>query len=87
MVISEAAEGVGALKSATISLIVISVSCPTAETIGVVHLEISLARSTSLKGHKSSNEPPPLPTIIISILPRTESSHIPAIISFDASDP
>ena len=68
MLISDAADGVGARKSATISLIVVSVSCPTAETIGIMHLEISLASSSLLKGHKSSNEPPPLPTIMRSML-------------------
>ena len=32
-----AAEGVGALKSDTKSIIVVSVSCPTADIIGVLH--------------------------------------------------
>ena len=85
--ISDAAEGVGALKSATISLIVISVSCPTADTIGMEHFEISLARFSSLKGQRSSNDPPPLPIIKISMSPSFENSLIPAMISFDASDP
>ena len=60
---SAAADGVGALKSATKSAIVKSVSCPTAEIIGIFELYIAFATTSSLKGHKSSNDPPPLPII------------------------
>ena len=60
---SAAAEGVGALKSATKSAIVKSVSCPTAEIIGIFELYIALAVIYSLNGHKSSIEPPPLAKI------------------------
>lgn len=66
---SAAAEGVGALKSATKSAIVKSVSCPTAEIIGIFELYIALATISSLNGHKSSNEPPPLPIIKTSARP------------------
>ena len=55
---SAAADGVGALKSATKSAIVKSVSCPTAEIIGIFELNIALATTSSLNGHKSSNDPP-----------------------------
>ena len=63
---SAAADGVGALKSATKSAIVKSVSWPTAEIIGSSESYIALATTSSLKGHKSSSEPPPLATIITS---------------------
>ena len=63
---SAAADGVGALKSATKSAIVKSVSCPTAEITGSSESYIALATISSLNGHKSSNEPPPLATIITS---------------------
>ena len=63
---SAAADGVGALKSATKSAIVKSVSCPTAEITGNSELFIALATHSSLNGHKSSIEPPPLATIITS---------------------
>jgi len=38
IILSAAAEGVGALSSATKSEIVISISCPTAEIIGIREL-------------------------------------------------
>ena len=60
---SAAADGVGALKSATKSAIVKSVSCPTADIIGISELNIALATISSLNGHKSSIDPPPLPII------------------------
>ena len=60
---SAAADGVGARRSATKSQMVKSVSCPTAETIGISERAISLAKASSLKAHKSSIEPPPLATI------------------------
>ena len=55
---SAAADGVGALKSATKSAIVKSVSCPTPEIIGIFELYIALATTSSLNGHKSSRDPP-----------------------------
>ena len=58
--------GVAALTSATKSLKVKSVSCPTAEIIGVLQLKIALTTSSSLKFHKSSIDPPPRPMIIVS---------------------
>ena len=60
---SAAAEGVGARKSATKSAMVKSISCPTADTTGRVDLEMARATISSLKAHKSSIEPPPLPTM------------------------
>ena len=60
---SAAADGVGALKSATKSAIVKSVSCPTADIIGISELYILCATISSLNGHKSSKEPPPLAKI------------------------
>ena len=56
---SAAADGVGALKSETKSDILKSVSCPTAEIIGISESYIALATPSSLKGHKSSKDPPP----------------------------
>lgn len=55
---SAAADGVGALKSDTKSQIVKSVSWPTADTIGILEANISLARLSSLNPNKSSKEPP-----------------------------
>ena len=56
---SAAAVGVGALKSATKSVIVKSISCPTPEIIGRGKSNISLARLSLLKAHRSSIDPPP----------------------------
>ena len=61
-----AAEGVGALRSDTKSAMVVSVSCPIELMIGVEHLCISLARSSSLNAHRSSSEPPPLAMMMTS---------------------
>jgi len=61
--ISAAPVGVGALKSATKSDIVKSISCPTAEITGISKSYIALATISSLKHHKSSIDPPPRPTI------------------------
>ena len=55
---SAAADGVGALKSDTKSQIVKSVSCPTADTTGILELNISRAKFSSLNPNKSSKEPP-----------------------------
>ena len=63
---SAAADGVGARKSATKSVIVKSVSCPTADMTGVLELKTASITGSSLKAHKSSIEPPPRPTIITS---------------------
>ena len=61
--ISAAPVGVGALRSATKSAIVKSISCPTALITGIGHSYMALATISSLNAHKSSIEPPPLPTI------------------------
>ena len=63
---SAAAVGVGALRSDTKSAIVKSVSCPTALIIGIFELNIASATASSLNPHRSSIDPPPLPTINIS---------------------
>lgn len=60
---SAAPVGVGALRSATKSAIVKSTSCPTALITGILQSNIARATTSSLKGHRSSIEPPPLPTI------------------------
>ena len=65
---SAAAEGVGARRSATKSAIVKSISCPIADTTGMIDLDIACATTSSLKAHKSSIDPPPLPIIRASIL-------------------
>ena len=83
---SAAADGVGALISATKSAIVVSVSCPTADTIGVLHSKIALATISSLNAHKSSIEPPPLPTIITST-PNLSSALIAFTIDMAAPSP
>ena len=64
--ISAAAVGVGALKSETKSISVISVSWPIAEIIGIFDSKTLRTRSSSLKPHKSSILPPPLAIIITS---------------------
>ena len=64
--ISAAAVGVGALKSATKSISVISVSWPIAEIIGIFDSKTLRTRSSSLKPHKSSILPPPLAIMITS---------------------
>ena len=61
-------DGVGALISDTKSHIVKSISCPTADIIGIFDSNTHLATSYSLNAHKSSIEPPPLPIIIVSTL-------------------
>ena len=60
LTISAAAVGVGALRSDTKSAIVKSISWPTPEIMGTSKLNISLAKSSLLKHHKSSIEPPHL---------------------------
>ena len=84
---SAAADGVGALRSATKSAIVKSVSCPTADIIGILESYIALATIYSLKGHKSSNEPPPLAKIITSARFFSFIVFIPFTISFAAPGP
>ena len=56
----------GDLTSATKSHIVKSISCPTPDIVGIGKAEISRARSSLLKHHKSSIEPPPLASITVS---------------------
>ena len=57
---SAAADGVGARKSTTKSVIVKSISCPMPETQGMLHSDIVRANFSLLKAHKSSIDPPPL---------------------------
>ena len=61
---STAAVGVGALMSLARSIIVVSVSCPIAETIGIEDSKTASANFSSLKTIKSSTLPPPLAIII-----------------------
>ena len=68
LIISAAAEGVGALKSETKSHIVKSVSWPIALIVGMFNLKISLANFSELNDHRSSKEPPPRAKIMISRL-------------------
>ena len=66
---------------------VISVSCPTAEITGIFESYILLATISSLKAHNSSKDPPPLPTIRISISGKLFASLILSDISLGASGP
>ena len=61
--ISAAAVGVGARLSATKSRMVVSVSCPIDEMIGMSLAKAALATSSSLNDIKSSSEPPPRATM------------------------
>ena len=61
--ISAAAVGVGARRSETKSIRVVSVSCPTAEIRGMALAAATRANASSLKGQRSSMEPPPRATI------------------------
>ena len=56
---SAAPVGVGALRSATKSAIVKSVSCPTPQITGISESAIAWASASSLKAHRSSIDPPP----------------------------
>ena len=76
----------GALISATKSVSVKSVSCPTADITGVEALNTASTTSGSLKAHKSSIEPPPRPTIIQS-RPILSSLVIPLTIDCFACSP
>lgn len=61
-----AAVGVGTLRSDTKSIKVVSVSCPTAEIIGILLAKTDLTTFSSLNAHKSSMLPPPRAMIITS---------------------
>jgi len=65
---SAAPVGVGALKSATKSAMVKSVSCPTADITGIFDEKIARATISSLNAHNSSIDPPPRPIINTSAL-------------------
>ena len=67
---SAAADGVGARRSATRSAIVTSVSWPTPEIVGIVEAARARATASSLKGARSSGEPPPRARIRTSKPPR-----------------
>lgn len=79
--ISAAPVGVGALKSATKSAIVKSISCPTAEMIGILELKIALATISSLNAHKSSIDPPPRPQMMRSNSKACATSKLCTILS------
>ncbi len=84
---SPAADGVGALISLTKSLIVKSTSWPTADTVGILPLNISYAKSLLLKAQSSSIDPPPLPKIITSTDFSLLKYLIPSIIESAAFSP
>ncbi len=83
---SAAAEGVGARRSDTKSMIVVSVSWPTAEMMGTEQSNTAWATSLSLKAHRSSMEPPPRPTIITST-PNASSARMPLTMLPTAASP
>jgi hypothetical protein len=83
---SPASVGVAARLSATKSAIEKSLSCPTAEITGILHLKMASATLSSLKAHKSSIEPPPLVNISVST-PNSSNSSMALIISPGASFP
>lgn len=56
---SAAPVGVGARRSDAKSMRVVSVSCPTAEMIGIVLSAVARTTFSSLKAMRSSSEPPP----------------------------
>ena len=78
--------GVAALMSAAKSLNVKSVSWPTADIIGVLQLYIARTTASSLKFHKSSMDPPPRPTIMVST-PKLSAYSIFSIMSSFAFSP
>ena len=84
---SAAADGVGALRSATKSAIVTSVSCPTAEITGIFDAAIARATASSLNAQRSSSEPPPRATTITSRSPRRLSVPSASAISLAAVSP
>ena len=83
---SAAAEGVGARRSATKSIIVVSVSCPTAEITGTEQSNTALATASSLNAQRSSMLPPPRPTIMTSTF-SASSAWIPFTILSAAPSP
>ena len=83
---SAAAEGVGARRSATKSMIVVSVSCPTAEITGTEQSNTALATASSLNAQRSSMLPPPRPTIMTSTF-SASSAWIPFTILSEAPSP
>ena len=64
-----------------------SISCPTAETIGMRDANIARATSSSLNAHKSSNDPPPRPMIMTSTSFMVFKSRMPWAISFADPSP
>ena len=67
-------------------MIVVSVSCPTAEIMGISQSNTACATFSSLKAHRSSMEPPPRPTIITSTF-RRSNMRIPRTMLSAASSP
>ena len=84
---STAAEGVGALWSAAKSAIVKSVSCPTAETTGILDAKMARATLSSLNAQRSSMLPPPRPTIRTSLSARRFITRIACAICAAACSP
>ena len=73
---SAAAEGVGALKSATKSEIVKSVSWPIPLITGCWAAKIALATPSSLNAQRSSIDPPPRATMIRSMSSRPSNQRM-----------
>ena len=81
------ADGVGARISAAKSAIVTSVSCPTADTMGIFESKIALATISLLNALKSSREPPPLAKIATSASFLKFNSLMASAISLSAPSP
>ncbi len=64
-----------------------SVSWPTAEMIGMEHANMARATDSSLKGHKSSSDPPPRPMMITSTALNAAMSFIASVRSNAALSP
>ena len=64
-----------------------SVSWPTAEMTGMALAAMARATDSSLKAHKSSMEPPPLPTISTSAACRSLNQFMASTIMGGASGP
>ena len=79
--IAAAPVGVDARTSATKSAIDQSFSCPIPVITGFLDANIARATFSSLKTHKSSGDPPPLATIMVSI----EVNSFNALIAFTIS--
>ena len=83
---SAAAVGVEARTSATMSAMDVSGSCPMPVTTGTGHAAIARASASSLKGMRSSNEPPPRTTSTTSA-PTAHTLRMPSTMPAGAPAP